>query len=377
LSIKARAQFINVEKWSWHKGLVILIGCFVILLPWFESNGSVRSGHGVLAYKPYVTHVFFSPSGKVVSITNFSVHTYEIDTKKEEKFSPSDGVNSAVYSADGKLLIIGSKPQQDPDKRNFGVFISDLTSVPRQGHYLTRNTAENGDPNYRWSVQKVILRPKSQEIAVITGKMKHIIEIWDINSNKLMQRFDLDQISVKLTGKPTYALTIAFDPSGQYLVAGGMNGDMFLFDLAKDTVKIFSSGYAGEIYDCAFSPDGQILALAFNQKVDPKLYKGGSLKGYVELWDFSKLELAKRMTWDSDGRCRAITVSPDGRYVLSAGDGNLVRIWGVDSGEQLDALKGHPNKIINSVAISQAGDYVIASGGEHTKIWTFPHAPSR
>lgn len=378
LVLKAKAQFAEQEMRSYGSMLLaILLGILVAVLPWLEVNTSFRAGSGVLGYKPYVTDAFFSPDGKVVSVTNFSVHTYDIATARKEKFTPSAGINSATYSADGKTLIFGTYTPRDQNQGKFGVYIWDLAAASRPGRYLTMSPVENENDHYPYPVEKVIARPNSQEIAVITGRMKDIIEIWDIHADKRLQRFDLNEVSVSLTGKPTYALAIAFDPSGQYLVAGGMNGDLFLFDLAKHTVKTFSSGHAGEIYDCAFSPDGQTLAVAFNQKVDPKKHKAGSHKGYVELWDFAKLELAKRMTWESDSRCRSIALSPDSRYVLSAGDGNVVRIWRINDGEQLVVLKDHPYSIIYAVAISPAGDYVIASGGEYTKIWAFPYDSKR
>ncbi len=72
------------------------------------------------------------------------------------------------------------------------------------------------------------------------------------------------------------------------------------------------------------------------------------------------------------GHTRAVqsaALSPDGRFAVSGGDEDDIRLWDVASGKTLRLLKGHTNQVW-SVAFSPDGTRILSGGDDHTvRLW--------
>jgi WD40 repeat protein len=93
----------------------------------------------------------------------------------------------------------------------------------------------------------------------------------------------------------------------------------------------------------------------------------------VKLWDATRLEEKQvaRQTLSAQNSGPGLTVafSPDGRRLVTGGEGNTVKIWDVETGQVLQTLRGHSGDVY-TVAFSPDGRWV-ASGGEDStvKVW--------
>lgn len=70
------------------------------------------------------------------------------------------------------------------------------------------------------------------------------------------------------------------------------------------------------VYSMAFSPDGQILAVAYYDQT-------------IRLWRVSDGTLLHTVTLPH-GYPTTILFSPDGQKLFSCGDDGMIRIWGIN-----------------------------------------------
>ena len=58
-------------------------------------------------------------------------------------------------------------------------------------------------------------------------------------------------------------------------------------------------------------------------------------------------------------RVTSVAFSPDGHFLVSGSDDMTVRLWNIDSGEQVQVLEGHMGAV-TSVAFSPNGQFVVS-----------------
>ena len=66
---------------------------------------------------------------------------------------------------------------------------------------------------------------------------------------------------------------------------------------------------------------------------------------------------------------KAVAVTPDGKHAISGSDDNTLKVWDIESGEELQRLEGH-TRLINAVAVTPDGKRVISGSDDNTlKVW--------
>lgn len=262
--------------------------------------------------------------------------------------------------------------------------------------------------NHREPVLCLAFAPNGRD--VFAGDYAGDVRAWDVEVEAQLRQFEGDASSI-------YA--VAVTPDGRRVLAGG-GGNPVAKDTAIHVWDVDSgnevgrfTGHPGNVQRITLSPDGRRVCslspglvcfwdLATFQEtrrvptprnatlaptVSPDFHylAFGTLNRELFLWDLNtNQEVRKFNGWAS--RVSALAFSPDGRRLVSGGkaigpldekspqDDSIVRLWDVNTGDEIARLGGHTGGI-TGLAFSRNGQEILsASGGGQVFLWHPPPA---
>jgi WD40 repeat protein len=248
----------------------------------------------------------------------------------------------------------------------------------------------------------VAFSPDGQYLAGGGGNAKDRgdLRLWDLKTGK--QRLELK-------GHTRAVRALAFSPDGRRLASGGLDHQVLVWDVQTGRVLVTFRKHAARVTGLAFSPDGKQLASTDPEKRTVRVWDaatgqelltldghrrpiswvafrpgktggrqerqlvavGGSEgKGEARVWDLGSGKAVLSLEVEGQrGMVYGAAYSPDGRYIATAGDDRLVRIWSADTGKELLTLRGH-NDGINRVAFSPDGRALASASEDSTvRVW--------
>jgi len=135
------------------------------------------------------------------------------------------------------------------------------------------------------------------------------------------------------TGHTRSANAVAFSPDNRWLASGGKDNLIKIWDLSTGNVLRTLYGHSGNVNALAVSPDGKLLASGSGDINDKRDLGAFTLGG-----------------------------------VVGGAEDNTVRIWSVQTGQQLQVLRGHELPI-GAVAFSNDGRSLTSVAGDAVKVW--------
>ena len=107
-----------------------------------------------------------------------------------------------------------------------------------------------------------------------------------------------------------------------------------------------------EILSCCFSADAQTIM-------------AGSMDGCINLWNRSK---ENQLEMSIGGYTMGV-FSQDGKFILTNGGENTLKLWDRTSGALLKSFEGH-SKSVNSVCFSADGNFILSGSSDNSiKLW--------
>jgi len=65
----------------------------------------------------------------------------------------------------------------------------------------------------------------------------------------------------------------------------------------------------------------------------------------------------------------SVSVTPNGRRLVSASSANTLKVWDIESGVEIRTLKGHTGEV-NAVSVTPDSRYIVSVSGDNTlKVW--------
>jgi WD40 repeat protein len=114
-------------------------------------------------------------------------------------------------------------------------------------------------------------------------------------------------------------------------------------------------GHAGRVTACAITPDGRWLVSASDDNM-------------LKVWDLASGRAQTTLQGHAD-RVTACAVTPDGQQVISASADNTLKVWDLASGRARATLQGHADTV-TACAVTPDGRHVVSASADRTlKVW--------
>ncbi|NQZ62258.1 WD40 repeat domain-containing protein [Crocosphaera sp.] len=246
----------------------------------------------------------------------------------------TDKVKSLTFHKNSVLLASGSSD------RTVRVWdIKKKSSIVFEGH------KDNG-----WfpSVNCVAFHPHKNIVA--SGSKDKSIKLWSLET----------QTEIKsLTGHSQKINAIAFHPH-QEIIASASHDKLVKLWSIETGQNIYSlEGHSDHVLSVAFSPDGKLLASG-----------GDGNDKTIRLWDLENNK-TKILTGHSDwfGGIFSILFSHNGKFIVSCSNDKKIKLWLVETGEELLTLTGHTEEV-TSIALSFNNKFLVSGSKDKTlKLW--------
>ncbi len=335
----------------------------------------------------------FSPSGREIAISAFG----RLETRSFPGLEPlsadcTEGVRSATYTTDGRLLAIR---------------LEHAESWPEAADRYSPRRIDGGTGS-RW-------HNSVMDVASGAALLEYDVQWMNIGclcpSGRLLAHDDID-FTIKvlnLENKECVATLpssvgrlsqhgLAFHPDGEMLATCGYDGSVRVWDVRSAECK-----WTSEQQGCsriAFTPDGDKLAISDTHSHRTRFMDAdcGTCRGTMEaaLLSFhpdgrtvAGHDSANRIvicavdtsdlaaTFRSEtGMVTAASFSPDGRYLLVAEEPGLLRVWDLETGQSLNSSQGNRHANEPRADIDPTGR-LVAVGEEAGQVHVWDVSASR
>ncbi len=179
-----------------------------------------------------------------------------------------------------------------------------------------------------------------------------------IAQQKIAQSGELAAVSLgQLANNPERALLLAREA---FSITQTTQTEDALRTALLDPYRLSFQGIGDPIKDARFTPDGKYAIT-----LEP--CAAGTLAtvtcGSVRIWDTQSSALVSELQMPKGAS--KLDVSSDGKYIVTANDDAVARVWEIPSGKLVSELRGHQGKI-NDVHFSPDGKQVVTASEDET-----------
>jgi len=162
-------------------------------------------------------------------------------------------------------------------------------------------------------------------------------------------------------GHAGYIRSVAFSPDGQMIVSASDDRTLRLWDLRGNSIGRPFRGHESKVFSVGFSPDSKYIV-------------SGSEDRTLRLWDLQGHPIGQPFR-GHEGAVFSVAFSPDGKYIFSGSEDRTLRLWDLQGHPIGQPFRGHEGAVF-SVDISPDGKYIISGSEDNTlRLWDLQGNP--
>ena len=212
-----------------------------------------------------------------------------------------------------KLMVVPELSESTNSKKNEE--IDDILELPIEGH--------NG------TVRSLCFDPSSDLTLLTSGDLDKNIKMWDTENGSSKG---------ELVGHTNDVTSIKWSNDGNFFGSGSADKTIKLWDLKslREICSVQTLGY-GSINDISLLNTGEMLIVA-----------AAHVDGKITIWDAQRKSLFTEIKENTQQKeVRGITFSPDGKYLVSGGFDNKVKIYDIMNNFNLTGELEHNDKVVS------------------------------
>ncbi|MHA1232401.1 MAG: WD40 repeat domain-containing protein [Candidatus Helarchaeota archaeon] len=189
-------------------------------------------------------------------------------------------------------------------------------------------------------ISLINLTPDGRRLIIsdVSGKK---IKIYDLSKELRFRGIKKNSVIINMG----IILSLLALPNGKYVVGGLHNGNIVILDIEKGKTSQIFRGHKGIVHSIAISPDGKYLV-------------SGSIDGTIRIWNIETGELLRTLDKHKD-EVRSVAITPDGKKIFSASKDETIMIWDLQTGRLLDYILEIGPMI--SIVITPDGKHIIGT----------------
>ncbi len=258
------------------------------------------------------------------------------------------GVTTLAFYSDSNLIISGNADgsiilwRVKDGKRIMALGRNLLSSIPFIGKYF--------DPGHTDTVTGIVVSPDGRYL--ISGSLDKTIRVWQLSSGKLL----------RILKSQTGIVSLAVIPNTDFIISGSADGTITVWEIRDGNLikKIiqFQNSYVPIL--TASQGDSIIILDGHGNLEIAKWIKERALKKSVR----------KSLSGSFFGMIKALAVTPDERFIITAGF-NRFHAWGIDSSKIVKTLE-LPSVVYSVVSTPDAKHLLAGCEDGNIEMWGLP-----
>ncbi|PIE32585.1 hypothetical protein CSA56_14865 [candidate division KSB3 bacterium] len=299
------------------------------------------------------------------------------------------GVNSVAVAPDGRCLVSGGEDKivrvWNPMTRECLFSLKGhedhvlCVAITPDGTYAVSGSCDKTVRLWDLSIGRLIktFRGHTDWVSVIditpdgrravSGSRDKTLRQWEIPTGKCF--WVSESFPNRING-------LKITPDGRYALSGHDEENLYLWDLTtgKRTERKY---YGTSLETLGFRSD---VASSLAISTDGQFAVSGDQNANLRMWDLQSGQELQKLQGGHDENITAVAFTSDNRYIISGSDDATVGVWDIQTGEHIWTFDGHKSRI-TSLDTAQNGQFVVSSSQDGTlrfwnprkkeKLWIF------